>query len=124
LNKFDCEPCPVKHNCCQEGVWADLEEAKRILSLGLRGEFFHLEKDETFPSGYKVSTCHEDSPCSFLNKDGLCSIHKISYNLKPTYCKQFPYEDGEVSSDAKYLCILYKEQLKNKKESPKRKSKK
>lgn len=115
MEEFNCRPCPSKHNCCQEGVWVDLDEAKKILCLTLSGKFFHLEEDDGFPSGYKIATCIDDNPCSFLNRKGFCEIHKLGYALKPAYCKQFPYEDGGISSDAKYLCLLYDDKIKNNK---------
>ena len=111
MKKIDCRKCPQPTSCCQEGVSIDLEEAKKILSLGLSGEFFHLEKekDKDFPSGYRIDTSYGDNPCTFLTKDGLCSIHKVDYNLKPTPCKEFPIdEEGVISSDAKRICVLYR----------------
>ncbi|MBL7085108.1 MAG: YkgJ family cysteine cluster protein [Candidatus Omnitrophica bacterium] len=109
MKEIECHKCPEKHSCCQEGVWVDLKEAKKILSLRLRGEFYYLEQDKDFPSGYKVSTSYDDEPCNFLSANGLCRIHKVNYNLKPTYCKEFPYEDGRLSSHAKEICLLAKQ---------------
>jgi Fe-S-cluster containining protein len=106
-----CLKCPQKGNCCREGVWVDLEEAKKILPLKLDGQFYHLEKDKEFPSGYKVSTSYQDGPCSFLTYDGLCAIHKVNYDLKPSYCKEFPYEDGELGPEAEELCVLLKKMI-------------
>ena len=113
MKKIDCLKCPQRAYCCQESVWVDLKEAGNISSLRLCGGFYHLKKDRGFPSGYKVATSYEDSPCSFLTADGLCSIHKVDYNLKPTYCKEFPYEDGKISPHAKELCILVKHKQEN-----------
>ncbi|MFC1631163.1 YkgJ family cysteine cluster protein [Candidatus Omnitrophota bacterium] len=107
--KLDCQICPKKSACCQEGVWVDLAEAKKIASLGLGRQFYQLEQDPEFPSGYKLSTSLNDQPCSFLCPSGLCRIHKIDYSLKPSYCKEFPYEDGKLSAEAEYLCALYEE---------------
>jgi Fe-S-cluster containining protein len=107
-----CLECRSQEDCCRLGAWIDLEEAKKIISLGIKGDFFHLEKDKDFLSGYKVGTSYEDDPCSFLDSDGLCSIHKIDYNLKPQSCKEFPYEDKKVSSFAKILCTPYKSKIK------------
>ena len=108
MKKISCLECPQKEHCCQEGVWVDLEEAKRISSLRLQGSFFHLTKDRKFPSGYKLDTTYADEPCSFLTADGLCSIHKVDYDLKPTYCKEFPYEDGKWAPLAREFCLLLK----------------
>lgn len=109
MSEFDCTACLDKSHCCQTGVWVDLEEAKRILSLGLDGEFHHFIQDSEYPSGYKVTTCYKDNPCSFLTKEGLCSVHKVNYDYKPTYCKEFPYEDGKLAEDVDALCLLFQQ---------------
>ena len=109
--QINCFQCKNQSDCCRFGAWADLEEAKKIVLLGLKGEFFQLEKDSDFPSGYRIGTSYEDNPCSFLDPDGLCSIHKIDYRYKPASCKEFPYENNKVSPYAKVLCTF----LKNKK---------
>ncbi|MBM3243956.1 MAG: YkgJ family cysteine cluster protein [Candidatus Omnitrophica bacterium] len=109
-----CHKCKTQSDCCQLGAWIDLEEAKRIISAGIKGDFFHLEKDNEFPSGYKVGTSIEDEPCVFLDHDGLCRIHKFDYTLKPVTCKEFPYEDGCLSSFADVLCTPYKAKIRRK----------
>ncbi len=118
--KIKCHECKKPHECCQFGVWLDLGEAKKILDLKIKGgDFFHLEKDDDYPSGYRTSTSVEDEKCTFLTRDGLCKIHKISYDLKPTHCKEFPYEGGRLSSFAKYICghvkAIHKKKHKTKK---------
>jgi Fe-S-cluster containining protein len=90
------------------GAWIDLDEAKRILKRGIKGDFFHLEMDDEYPSGFRVGTSYEDEKCVFLDKDGLCRVHKVDYALKPVTCKEFPYEGEEVSSMADILCLEYK----------------
>ncbi|MFH1457820.1 MAG: YkgJ family cysteine cluster protein [Candidatus Omnitrophota bacterium] len=114
--KIDCAECKIQSACCRIGAWIDLEEAKKILTLGIKGgDFFHFEKDNSFPSGYKVGTSLEDEPCSFIARDGLCAIHKIDYSLKPVTCKEFPYEDGRLSSFAPYLCEVARSRSKKNK---------
>lgn len=114
--KVECRECKTQEECCRLGAWVDLEEAKKILALGIKGgDFFHLEKDDSYLSGYKVGTSLEDEPCTFVTRDGLCAIHKIDYNLKPAHCKEFPYENGKLSTIAKYLCVVVKARRKNKK---------
>ena len=110
---IDCLKCGSQADCCKFGAWADLEEAKKIISLRLKGEFFQLEKDTDFPSGYRIGTSYEDNPCSFLDSDGLCSIHKVDYGRKPGSCKEFPYENNKLSPVADQLCTLYKSKIKN-----------
>ena len=110
---ISCHKCKTQADCCRLGAWIDLEEAKKILSRGIKGDFFHLEKDSHFPSGYCVGTSYEDESCSFLDSDGLCAIHKVDYRLKPKTCREFPYEGGKVSDFVDVLCTVYKS--KNKK---------
>jgi len=112
----ECNDCKTQAKCCRLGAWVDLEEAKKILALGIKGgDFFHLERDSGFPSGYKVGTSVEDEPCTFLTRNGLCAIHKIDYGLKPSHCREFPYENEKLSTISKYLCEVVKSRLKNKK---------
>ncbi|MFA4984045.1 MAG: YkgJ family cysteine cluster protein [Candidatus Omnitrophota bacterium] len=116
----DCNKCKAKHECCMLGAWVDLEEAKKILELKIKGgDFFHLEKDKDYPSGYRIGTSIEDEPCTFITKDGLCSIHKIDYNLKPQHCKEFPYEKGRLSGFARYICGIVKSRHRKKRASKK-----
>ncbi len=114
--KIDCRKCKTQEECCLTGAWLDLEEAKKILKLRIKGgDFFHLKKDKSYPSGYVTSTSVGDSPCVFLTPDGLCSIHKIDYSLKPTHCKEFPYENGKISPFTKYLCVAVRSKRKKSK---------
>jgi Fe-S-cluster containining protein len=112
---INCFECRTQSDCCRLGAWIDLDEAKKIISRGIKGDFFHLEKDKDFPSGYRVGTSYEDEQCSFLGRDGLCRIHKVDYSLKPNTCKEFPYENNRVSSFADVLCTPYKSKLKKRK---------
>lgn len=105
---INCIGCKSQADCCRLGAWIDLEEAKKIVSLGIKGDFFHLEQDKDFPSGYRIGTSYVDEPCSFLSSDGLCLIHKLDYNLKPSTCKEFPYENNKVSPFADVLCSEFK----------------
>jgi len=112
---IDCVRCKEQKVCCSFGAWVDLEHAKKILELGLKGDFYHIEKDKDFPSGYKVGTSYEDEVCSFLTPEGLCAIHKVDYDLKPVHCKEFPYENGKLSPIAGVLCSVVKAKRKTKK---------
>jgi Fe-S-cluster containining protein len=111
---IDCAECKTQADCCSFGAWVDLEEAKKIASLNLKGMFFHLEPDPDFPSGYRVGTSYENERCTFLDPDGLCSVHKVDYSFKPVSCKEFPYEDGAMSPFVGDLCTLYKARMKKK----------
>ncbi|MEI6832294.1 MAG: YkgJ family cysteine cluster protein [Candidatus Omnitrophota bacterium] len=112
---IDCMECKSQSDCCRFGAWIDLEEAKKVISLGIKGDFFHLEKDKDFSSGYKVGTSYEDEKCGFLDSDGLCRIHKVDYTFKPETCKEFPYENNRIAPIAKVLCTLHKSRLKKNK---------
>ncbi len=114
MKKIDCLKCRDQKSCCDFGVWVDLGEAKKILTLGLKGDFYHLEKDEDSPSGYRVGTSYEDNPCSFITPKGLCAIHTVDYGLKPVHCKEFPYENGKLSSFASVLCPIAKAKIRRK----------
>ncbi len=116
---IDCFQCKNQSDCCRLGAWIDLEEAKKIISLGIKGDFFHLEKDEDFPSGYKVGTSYEDEECAFLDPDGLCRIHKVDYAFKPETCKEFPYENNKVAPIARVLCTVHKSRIKKSKKKRK-----
>ena len=91
VTHINCLECKTQSDCCRFGAWIDLEEAKKIIQRGIKGDFFNLEKDKDFPSGFRIGTSYEDEACSFLDPDGLCSIHKVGYHLKPWTCKEFPY---------------------------------
>lgn len=102
---IECFECKTQSKCCRLGTWVDLGEAKKILALKIKGgDFFHLEKDDDYPSGYMIGTSIDGHPCSFLTRDGSCAIHKLDYNLKPAHCKEFPYENGILAPIASYLC--------------------
>ena len=114
IKKDICRSCGTQADCCRRGAFADLEEAKKIVALGLKGEFFQLERDPDFASGFRIGTSYEDEPCTFLDPDGLCSIHKVDYNLKPKSCRDFPFENDKPSAYAHVLCTLIKGKKKKK----------
>jgi len=120
LKTIDCFKCKNQSECCRLGAWIDLEEAKKILSLGIKGDFFHLEIDKDFPSGYKVGTSYEDEPCVFLDPDGLCRIHKVDYAFKPVTCKEFPYEGKKIAPIADFLCTMHRTRIKKAKSRSKK----
>lgn len=117
---IDCFKCKNQADCCRFGAWIDLEEAKKILALGIKGDFFHLEMDKEFPSGYKVGTSYEDEQCAFQDVDGLCRIHKIDYGLKPVTCKEFPYEGDRIAPIADVLCVVHKSRIRKAKAGKKK----
>jgi len=118
MEDIDCLACKSP-SCCRVGAWIDLEEAKKILSLGIKGDFFHLEMDKDFPSGFRIGTSYEDDPCTFLRPDGLCAIHKADYSHKPKTCREFPYENKKISPYADVLCSMFKSRTKSGKRTKK-----
>jgi Fe-S-cluster containining protein len=108
---IDCLKCKDPADCCRLGAWIDLEEAKKILARRIKGDFFHLEIDAAFPSGYKVGTSYEDEQCAFQDTDGLCRIHKVDYSLKPVTCKEFPFEGKKIAPIAKRLCVMHRSKI-------------
>ena len=115
---INCHTCTRPEECCLTGTWVDLDEAKKILTLKIKGgDFFHLKRssDPAFPSGYKTSTSKGLTPCTFLSKAGRCIIHIKNYSFKPVICKEFPYENGRLSPHVKYICTQGKPQNKTKK---------
>jgi len=118
MKKIDCEKCKKQSACCKFGAWVDLEEAKKIASLGLKGDFYQLEVDKDFPSGYRIGTSYGNNPCSFLTKKGLCAVHIVGYEFKPAHCKEFPYENNKLSPFAKVLCLLARPKKRNKSVRP------
>jgi len=117
---INCVECKDQSDCCRLGAWIDLEEAKKILSSGIKGDFFHLEIDEEFPSGFKVGTSYEDEPCVFLDSDGLCRVHKFDYAIKPVTCKEFPYEGEKIAPIAEFLCVAHRANIKKSKAAKER----
>lgn len=84
-----CKRCG---KCCKvQGVMVDLEEAKKIIDK-YGGMVHNLHRDKDFPSGWVVQTAYKNSGCTW-QKGKLCSVHKH----RPHYCKEFPYEDGNLS---------------------------
>ena len=58
------------------------------------------EKDEDFESGIAVGTEVINGKCTFLDKNGLCTLQKIAmqegeykWKYKPLYCILFPLND-------------------------------
>ncbi len=120
VDHIDCDRCHKSADCCRFGAWIDLEEAKKIILAGIKGDFFHLEQDHEFPSGFKVGTSIEDEQCVFQDPDGLCRVHKVDYALKPVTCKEFPYENGKIAPIADVLCVMHRAKLQKDKKGKKK----
>lgn len=118
-----CGPYQCRTTCCSSGVFVDPTEKDVILQhqeeikqqmdeTQVPDEsvwFEHrIEEDLDFPSGYAIGTEVHNNKCTFLRKDGRCSIQLVSgekYNdpwkIKPFYCVAFPIcvDNGVVTFD-------------------------
>jgi len=104
--------CKCNGECCNYGVYTDLKEQQTIISLkdkiilmfdetqtcDLDKWFEPPEEDEDFESGVAVGTEVNNGKCTFLDKDGLCTLQKYAMNngefkwkYKPLYCILFPF---------------------------------
>lgn len=103
--------CECNGECCHYGVYTDLKEAEMIIGLQDRiiplfdetqskniSDWFEApEADSDFASGTAVGTNIVNNKCSFLDKDGLCTLQKLAvqegkhkWEYKPQYCILFP----------------------------------
>ena len=115
-------PCRCSSDCCSGGVYADLTEREKILSLKekiqeqmdgtqTRDENLwfdrEIENDSDFVSGRSVGTSVVNDKCVFLNAKGHCSIQLAAvaegldrWAWKPLYCILYPIESGWIRPDA------------------------
>lgn len=121
--KFKCN-CPGE--CCEYGVFIDYKEYETILSIkdkvianmdetqstNVDKWFEEPEKDEDFESGIAVGTEVINDKCTFLDKDGLCTLQKIAlqegkykWDYKPIYCVLFPLTtyEGALTIDDEHI---------------------
>ncbi len=121
--KFSCK---CSGECCNYGVYTDLKESEMILSikdkvLSLFDEtqskdvskwFEPPEEDEEFDSGVAVGTEVINGKCTFLDKNGLCTLQKLAiiegehhWKYKPYYCILFPLTiyDGQLTIDDEHI---------------------
>ncbi|MCJ7553258.1 MAG: DUF3109 family protein [Ignavibacteriaceae bacterium] len=121
--KFGCQ---CNGECCNYGVFADLKEAEFI--LGIKDKIIPLmdetqekdvskwfeppEEDEDFDSGVAVGTEIINGKCTFLDKNGLCTLQKLAiiedkhqWEYKPMYCILFPLTtfEGAITIDDEHI---------------------
>ena len=118
--KFNCK---CGGECCNYGVYTDLKEQQTILSIkdkiipmfdetqttDIEKWFEPPEEDEDFESGVAVGTEVVNGKCTFLDKNGLCTLQKLAnqegahkWKYKPIYCILFPltvYEEAITIDD-------------------------
>jgi Fe-S-cluster containining protein len=118
--------CKCAGECCHYGVYTDFKEYKSILSIqdkvkeimdgtqskNVREWFETPENDEDFESGIAVGTEVINNKCTFLDKNGLCSLQKLAlkegefkWKYKPLYCILFPLTiyDGVLTIDTDHI---------------------
>ena len=121
--KFSCK---CNGECCYYGVYTDLKEHDTILSIkdkiqelmddsqtkDITKWFEPPEDDEDFESGVAVGTELFNDKCSFLDKDGLCTLQKLAnkegaykWKYKPLYCILFPLTiyEGALTIDDDHI---------------------
>jgi Fe-S-cluster containining protein len=118
--------CNCAGECCYYGVYTDNKEYNAILSIQDKikevmdetqskdvSEWFEQEeKDEDFESGIAVGTEIINDKCTFLDKNGLCSLQKLAikegeykWKYKPLYCILFPLTtfEGVLTIDTDHI---------------------
>lgn len=118
--------CKCQGECCNYGVFTDLKEAEFILSLkdkiiplmddsqtkDVSKWFESPEEDDDFDSGVAVGTEIINGKCTFLDKDGLCTLQKLAilegkyqWEYKPMYCILFPLTifEGAITIDDEHI---------------------
>lgn len=112
--------------CCYYGVFLDKLEYENIIKFSddikkmmdetqTTDESSWFEKpveDKSFPSGIAVGTELYNKKCVFLDKVGLCTLHKVcdsaekvNLDIKPFFCKIFPFiiENNKFTVDKFHL---------------------
>ena len=118
--------CKCNGECCWYGVYTDLKEHDLILSIkekiipimdatqttDVEKWFEAPGKDEDFESGVAVGTELFNNKCTFLDKNGLCSLQKLAnfegehkWKYKPLYCVLFPLTifEGALTIDDEHI---------------------
>lgn len=118
--------CICSGECCHYGVYTDLKEHDKILELkdkllplfdetmskDLSKWFEPPEEDEDFESGVAVGTEVINGKCTFLDKNGLCTLQRLAnlegehkWKYKPLYCILFPLTiyEGALTIDDEHI---------------------
>ncbi len=118
--------CKCSGECCNYGVYTDLKEHDLIMDIKEKilpildetqskniTEWFEApEDDEDFDSGVAVGTNVINGKCTFLDKNGLCSLQKLAniegeykWKYKPIYCVLFPLTiyEGSLTIDDEHI---------------------
>jgi Fe-S-cluster containining protein len=121
--KFSCK---CTGECCWYGVYTDSKEAEEIIKIKDKlislfdstqvkdtSKWFEPpEEDEDFDSGVAIGTEVINNKCTFLDKDGLCTLQKFAnledehkWKYKPQYCILFPFTiyEGALTIDDDHI---------------------
>ncbi len=121
-----CDVCICSGECCYYGVYTDIKEHEKILSIkdrimksmddsqtkNVEDWFEEPEEDPDFESGIAVGTEVHNGKCVFLDKQGYCTLQKIAmedkefkWKYKPLYCILFPLVifEGALTVDDDHL---------------------
>lgn len=106
-----CDISKCYGECCYNGVYADLTEVEKILSVkdevkelmdesqdkNYENWFEEITEDKDFESGYCRGTKIYNNKCVFLDKIGFCTLQKLAlkknidkWYFKPKYCILYP----------------------------------
>lgn len=125
-----CDACICSGECCFYGVYTDLSDYEKIMSVKDRViKYFDdsqvkdfskwFEKpitDNDFPSGFAVGTEVHNGKCVFLDKHGFCVLQKMAleegefkWKYKPLYCILFPLviSEGVLTIDDEHLADMH-----------------
>jgi hypothetical protein len=128
VKKCDISKCYGE--CCYNGVYADILEVERILSVkdklieimddsqpkNYELWFENAIKDDDFESGYCQGTNVYNNKCVFLDKIGFCSLQKLAvkenldkWYFKPKFCILYPltFVNKTISVDTENLECHY-----------------
>ena len=118
--------CKCSGECCHYGVYTDKKEHDQILELkdrvlelfdetqskDVEKWFEPPEEDEDFESGVAVGTEVINGKCTFLDKNGLCTLQRLAnldgvhkWKYKPMYCILFPLTiyEGALTIDDEHI---------------------
>ncbi len=102
--RFSCGSCTA---CCDQ-PWRTLIDADKAHALEqhdfsaypqlVHKTYYHRPRDA--PDGHYVLAKGEGTRCLFLDRDGLCIIHKeLGAQAKPRACLGFPYMVARTAAD-------------------------
>lgn len=118
--------CQCNGECCHYGVYTDFDEFTNIIktkdeiipcldstqSKNISKWFEKPEEDDDFDSGVAVGTEIINKKCSFLDREGYCTLQKLSlqngehkWKRKPLYCILFPVTifEGAITVDHEHI---------------------